>query len=87
VYEVRQRMLRERVEGLLEQAEEYQDDECSRLALLVLTLLDRHTLDGKGRCRHCRRFPSWWRGSRRCTVLPLLAFYLEQPREFLDADR
>lgn len=86
VYQLRQRALRERLEQTLAAADNASDDACARLALLLcLALLDRHTVDSKGRCRYCRTRREWWqRRSRRCTVLPMAALYLEQPRELLN---
>lgn len=84
LYEVRHRVLRERLEQAVATAEQVPDDECWRLALLCLALLDRHKADNRGRCRYCRTPSGWWRRrSRRCTVLWLVSFFLEQPREFL----
>lgn len=86
VYEVRARILRERLKQAVATAEQKSDDEYCRLALLCLALLDRHKLDKKGRCRYCRRPGSgWWRAHQRCTVLPMVSFYLDQPREFLSS--
>jgi hypothetical protein len=88
VYQVRHRVLRERLEEIAAAAERAQDDDGVRLALCCLALLERHAVDGKGRCPYCclsrRRL---WRRSSRCTVLPLFSFYLEQPREFVLAAR
>lgn len=82
MYQVRHRVLRERVDGVLARAEERQDEECFRLTLLVLTLLDRHAVDGKGRCRACRT-RAWRRRKGRCAVLALVGFYLEQPEPLI----
>lgn len=85
VYEVRHRVLRERLNQMVATAKWAPGEECVRLALLCLALLDRHTVDGKGRCRYCRTPREWWwRRSCRCTVLPIVSLYLEQPREFLN---
>jgi hypothetical protein len=85
VYQLRQRVLRERLKQTLAAANSASDDTCMRLILLCLALLDRHTVDGKGQCRYCRTRREWWRTrSRRCTVLPMAIFYLEQPRELLN---
>ncbi|MGH3934455.1 MAG: hypothetical protein ACRDS1_05675 [Pseudonocardiaceae bacterium] len=83
MYEVRHRVLRERLNQMVAAAKRTPGEECVRLALLCLALLDRHTVDGKGRCQYCRT-PREWRRSCRCTVLPLVSLYLEQPREFLN---
>ncbi len=57
MYEVRWRVLRERVEETLARAEQlHSDEEFARLAALGLALLDRHKVDGKGRCRYCRSY-------------------------------
>lgn len=51
-----------------------------RLLLVVLRLLDRHRVNGRGRCRCCRR-TTWGRfrqGSRQCTVLREVEFALGQ---------
>lgn len=85
---MRWRVLRERVDGMLARAEQRQDDECVRLAALGLALLERHVVDARGRCRHCRATQKWvLLGSRRCRVLPVIGFYLEQPAELLALDR
>lgn len=85
MYEVRHRVLRERLNQMVATAERASHDECVRLAMLCLALLDRHTVDGKGQCRSCRTPREWWRRrSCQCTVLPIMSFYLEQPREFLN---
>lgn len=86
MYEVRYRILRERLTQTVTTAEPKPDDECWRLALLCLALLNRHEVDNEGRCRYCRRPRGWWRiRSRQCTVLPIVSLYLEQPRKFLSA--
>jgi hypothetical protein len=48
VYEVRQRVLRERLADILARAKECQDEECGRLAAFGLALLERHEVDGRG---------------------------------------
>ncbi len=77
VHEVRWRVLRARLDGILMQAPD--GDELARLAALGIALLERHRVDHKGRCRSCRPTRGWWRRSRRCVVLPLMSWYLEQP--------
>lgn len=85
VYEMRHRVLREKLEQIVATAERASHVECVRLALLCLALLDRHKVDGKGRCRYCRTPCEWWRRrSCRCTVVPVVSMYLKQPREFLN---
>jgi hypothetical protein len=85
VYEVRHRVLQEKLNQMVATATRTRHDEYVRLALLCLALLDRHTVDGKGRCRYCRTPREWWRRrSCRCTVLPIVSLHLEQPREFLN---
>lgn len=85
MYEVRHRVLRERLEQTVVTADRGPDGECVRLALLCLSLLERHQVTGKGRCRYCRPQRDWrWRQGRPCTVISALSFYLEQPREFLN---
>jgi hypothetical protein len=84
VYEVRHRMLRERLEQTVARADRASDDECARLALLCLALLERHQVTDKGRCRYCRPPHNWpWRRLCLCTVVQTVSFYLEQPRELL----
>lgn len=89
VYEVRWRLLFERLEEMLARAEQaHGDEDCIRLAALGLALLERHKVDGKGRCRWCRSRRGWWeRRARRCVVLPLVNWYLIQPREMVIAYR
>ena len=85
VYQVRQRILRERLEQTVAMAELAPHEECARLALLCLRLMTRHKVDDKGRCQYCRTPREWWRPrSSQCTVLPIVVLYLEQPREFLN---
>jgi hypothetical protein len=81
VYQVRWRVLRERLAHVLVRAERAGDDDLRKLAALALALLERHAVDGKGRCRYCRPpFRGWWsRRRRRCLVVPMLSVYLEQP--------
>jgi hypothetical protein len=80
---VRYRIVRERLTQDAASAADDEHDEFLRLALLCLALLHRHEIDVKGRCRRCRTPGRWWPWSRRCTVLPMLSLYLDQPREFL----
>lgn len=85
VYEVRHRVLRERLKQTVAAATRAPDEEYARLALLCLALLERHTVNGKGQCRYCRApHEWWWRRSCRCMVVPVMGMYLEQPREFLN---
>ena len=81
VYEVRHRVLRERLSQMVVTATRAPHDECLRLALLCLALLERHTVNDKGCCRYCRTPRTW---QRKCMVLPIVSLYLEQPREFLN---
>jgi hypothetical protein len=88
VYEVRHRVLRERLKQTVATAKGEPDEVCARLALLCLALLERHTVNGKGRCRYCRAPHQWrWRKSCRCTVVPMVSMYLKQPLEFLNGWR
>lgn len=82
MHQVRWRVLRERLARTLEHAENFEGhDDLVRLAALGLALLCRHAVDAKGRCRYCRAWRGWWRRrSRRCMVLPMVAFYMEQPQ-------
>jgi hypothetical protein len=78
VYEVRHRVLRERLEQMVAAAGRAPDGECVRLALLCLALLERHKVNDKGRCRFCRTPRQLWpRRSCRCMVLPMASLYLE----------
>ncbi|MGH3834630.1 MAG: hypothetical protein ACRDSF_02840 [Pseudonocardiaceae bacterium] len=52
VYEVRHRVLRQRLQQIVATAKKAPDEEYVRLALLCLALLDRHTVNAKGRCRY-----------------------------------
>ena len=85
MYEVRWRVLRERLGGTLARVEqEHGDEECFRLAALALALLDRHKVDDKGRCRWCRSGHGWGRyfgRKQRCLVNAALSFYLKQRRD------
>ena len=71
----------EEIRARTEQA--YTDEEQLRLVLLTLALMERHQVNDKGRCRYCRPERRWWRRQRRCLVLPLVAFYLQQPTRLL----
>jgi hypothetical protein len=81
VNNVRQRVLRERLEELHDRAADvYADDDFIRLAALNLALLDRHQIDKHGRCRQCRSFRRWWRTrSRHCAFLLLISWYIQRP--------
>ena len=87
MYEVRWRVLRERVVAVLRQAKSGDtvlfEDEIVRLAGGALALLDWHRVDGKGRCRRCRHSGRWGCLSRkqRCLVYAIFSFYLEQRAE------
>lgn len=85
VYQTRHRLLRERVEGVLRRGEaggHPQDEDTLRLAAAALVLLERHPVDGKGRCRVCRSGGRWWAGRKRsCSVFAVLDFYLDEPIE------
>jgi hypothetical protein len=75
VYQVRQRVLRERLEEIAAAAEQAQDDDGVRLALCCVALLERHRVDEKGRCQYCWTRRGWWRTkARRCTVLLVVGF-------------
>jgi hypothetical protein len=77
-------MPRERLEQTVATAERAPDDECVRLALLCMAVLERHEVTDKGRCRYCRPPRNWrWRRGHVCTVVSALSFYLDKPREFL----
>jgi hypothetical protein len=85
VYEVRHRVLRERLQQIVATAKRAPDEESVRLALLCLALLERHKVNDKGRCRYCRTPREWWRRpSCQCTVLPIVSLHLEQPQELLN---
>ncbi|MPZ65806.1 MAG: hypothetical protein GEU83_09935 [Pseudonocardiaceae bacterium] len=80
VYQVRWRVLRQQLEGTLARAQQCHDDDLARLATLGLALLERHAVNATGRCRYCRAQRRWWRRRpRRCLVLPMMSWYLEQP--------
>ncbi|HEY2763164.1 MAG TPA: hypothetical protein VGJ13_04000 [Pseudonocardiaceae bacterium] len=81
VHDIRTRVLRERLEQLRDRAHNiYADDDFIRLATLGLALLDRHHLDHRGRCPHCRAYRGRWRRrSRTCTVLHLITWHLQRP--------
>ncbi|MCA1604742.1 MAG: hypothetical protein LC775_04525 [Acidobacteria bacterium] len=75
VHDIRYRLLRERLKQMVSATEQIHDEDGVRLARCCLALLDWHQVDKKGRCQYCRRQP--W--SRRCTVVPMVGYYLEQP--------
>lgn len=81
MHDVQQRILRERLEQLRERAEHhFADDDFTRLATLILALLDRHQVDSHGRCRHCSSYRGRWRRrSHTCTVLVLTTWYIRRP--------
>ena len=87
VYEVRWRVLRDRLVEVVRQAEcgnvAPSKDETLRLAGGALSLLDRHRVDGKGRCRRCRHSGRWacFGRKQRCLVNGVLSFYLKQRME------
>ncbi len=91
MYEVRWRVLRERVGGTLARIEQaHSDEECFRLAALALALLDRHKVDDKGRCRvwGCSRWRCMpWGKRRTCQVFVMVHFWVEQPLQILGPDR
>ncbi len=83
MYQVRHRVLRQRLEQMVAAAEQLHDEDKVRLALCCLALLARHRVDKKGRCQHCRARRGWQRPkARRCSVLRVVGFYLEQPYHF-----
>jgi len=79
VHEVRYRLLRERLKQIVG-AQWAHEEECGRLALLCLALLERHEVDAKGRCHYCCSHEGWWRRARQCRVVPLVGYYLA-PKE------
>lgn len=85
VYEMRWRLLLERLKEMQVRTEQvHMDEDCMRLVALVLALLNRHKVDGKGRCRCCRSRRGWWgRSGSRCVVLPLVSLHLLQSREMI----
>lgn len=87
VYELRSRMLRERLAEMVAAAERAHDENGIRLASCCVALLERHRVDDNGRCLHCCRLRvRWWqRPSRRCSVVPVMAYHLEQPTAFISA--
>lgn len=82
VHEVRWHVLRTRLESVLARAEQTPDgEELARLAALAVALLERHRVNAKGQCPYCCSRRLWCRRrSRRCMVLPLVSWHLEQPR-------
>ncbi len=77
MHDIRYRLLRKRLKQMAAATERMHDENGMRLALCCLAMLDWHQIDQKGRCQSCRRQP--W--SRRCTVVPMVGFYLEQSPE------
>lgn len=81
--QTRHRLLRERLAGVVRQAEPTSnglpDSDSMRLAAAALALLERHGIDREGRCQRCRRGGYWWwqsKGRQRCLVYAVLNFYL-----------
>ena len=72
MYEMRWRLLLERLKEMEARAEQvHGDEECVRLVALGLALLNRHNVDRKVRCRWCRSGRGWWgRRGGRCVVRP-----------------
>ncbi|MGH3972810.1 MAG: hypothetical protein ACRDS9_05735 [Pseudonocardiaceae bacterium] len=95
VDEMRWRSLRERLDNLYRQAQRQESatfpedllpdwniEVFLRLAGAILTLLESHTINGKGRCRV--RGCAWarwlpWRTRRTCPVFATVQFWMEQP--------
>jgi hypothetical protein len=79
MHDIRYRLLRERLKQMAAATERMHDEDGVRLTLCCLALLDWHQVDKKGRCQYCRTRRGWRPWSRRCTVVPVVGFYLEQP--------
>ena len=77
MHDIRYRLLRERLKQIIGEAERVHDEDGVRLAWCCLALLDQHQVDKKGRCQYCRTRQGWWPRSRRCTVVPVVGYYLE----------
>lgn len=58
-----------------------ESDELIRLAAASLTLLTRHAVDAKGRCRRCCDSRVWSRRAQRCSVVVTLGFFLREPMD------
>ncbi len=96
-YQMRHRLLRERVVALLSAPglaaednpaggrDRQADKQLVRLVGAALVLLERHQVDGAGRCGVCRRngWPRRFRRRRQCSVFGVLSFFLDESLELV----
>jgi len=80
------RLIQERLVRMLERIHSgneprTESDELIRLVAASLTLLTRHAVDDKGRCRRCCGSRGWSRRAQRCNVVVTLNFFLREPMD------
>lgn len=82
VWRTQARLLSERLDGFLHcDLDEITDDDVVRLVCAAYVLVRQHSVDKRGRCRHCYYRSHLW-GSRRrksCTVHAALSVAMNQP--------
>lgn len=81
-WHVRHRLLTEQLEGFLHcDMDEITDDDIARLVCAAYVLVRQHSVDKRGRCRHCYYRSRWWWVRRRqvCTVHGAFAVAMNQP--------
>jgi len=88
LYQMRQWLLRESLTGLLRRAaegsggglsDEQTTEQVVRLGVAASMLLERHQVDGRGRCRGCRTRLRWrLRRNEPCTVQAVLDLCLNE---------
>lgn len=82
VWSTQHRLLVERLEELLHRdMSEITDDEIARLVCAAYVTMRQHSVNKRGRCRHCYRSGSGWplRRRKRCTVYRVFAVAMNQP--------
>ncbi|MGH8573405.1 MAG: hypothetical protein ACREX8_12645, partial [Gammaproteobacteria bacterium] len=82
VWGTQHRLLVERLDALLHRdMREITDDEIARLVCAAYVTMRQHSVNKRGRCRHCYRSGSWWLPRRRkmCTVYQVFAVAMNQP--------
>lgn len=82
VWQTQARLLSERFEGFLHcDMDEITDDDIARLVCAAYVLAQQHSVDKRGRCKHCYGRAHWWRVRRRksCTVHAAFSVAMNQP--------